>query len=289
MNFDINLTLAAFGGGVFGAMMGAVPAFIFVGITGIAAVAVIAGGGSDVYLNNVVFGPYFGPHIAFAGGVAAAAYAGNWKKIIPGGGHGADVLTPLVGTGDPGTMIVGGIFGVFGVLFNQLIVSTGLAIDTVALTVASSGILARLIFGKSGLTGHAEFAKADAVGRYGVTGKAVLNDVIIAASLGLLVGYLAIATKVPVVGFVISAATMIFLYTKPGGGPVTHHMTITAGVAALHTGNVYMAVPAAIIAYLFFEFLGNRTLNKYNDTHIDPPAVAIALTTLIVLNLFPKG
>ena len=69
--------IAAFGGGVFAAAIGAVPAFIMTGVFSIVgAVAGMCGAGdaSDILVNYFAFGPFFGPHIAFAGGVAAAAY-----------------------------------------------------------------------------------------------------------------------------------------------------------------------------------------------------------------------
>src|SRR5690606_1970784 len=52
-------------------------------------VALAAGGGSGM-LDTVAFVPFFGPHVAFAGGVAAAAYAAR-----RGGFDGKDIVTPL--------------------------------------------------------------------------------------------------------------------------------------------------------------------------------------------------
>ena len=70
--------IAAFGGGVFAAAIGAVPAFIMTGVFSIVgAVTGMCGAGdaSNILVNYFAFGPFFRPHIAFAGGVAAAAYA----------------------------------------------------------------------------------------------------------------------------------------------------------------------------------------------------------------------
>ena len=100
--------IAAFAGGAFGAAIGALPAFIFTGFMVIAGEALtLAGGnsapGSDSVLGQLAaspgvsvgasgftgyvgFGPIFGPHISFAAGAAAAAYAaglavGYWDTV----------------------------------------------------------------------------------------------------------------------------------------------------------------------------------------------------------------
>lgn len=67
----IYLIIAAFADGAFGAAIGALPAFI---VTGLMVIAGEAGGLGGV-TGDIAFGPVFGPHIAFAGGAAAAAYA----------------------------------------------------------------------------------------------------------------------------------------------------------------------------------------------------------------------
>lgn len=283
---DINMILAAFGGGVFGAILGGTGSFIFVGILGIAGVAAIVASGDATILGSIAFGPFFGPHIGFAGGVAAAAYAGNKKQYIASG---ADSLTPLAFTKDPMVLLVGGLFGIFGCVANLLYASVLPPMDTVALTVATSGIVARFLFGKSGLIGFKDQSAADTNGRYKISGSEFTFHLIVAVGLSLTVAYTALLIGVAEIGFVICASTLIFLYTNPGGGPVTHHIGITAGIAAIHTGNPVYGVVAGVIAFLLFEFLGARTLNKYNDTHIDPPAVAIAITSLLVFNVFPKG
>ena len=74
--------IAAFGGGVFAAAIGALPAFIMTGVFAVVgAVAGMCGAAdaSNILVNYFAFGSFFGPHIAFAGGVAAAAYA---KKTV---------------------------------------------------------------------------------------------------------------------------------------------------------------------------------------------------------------
>ena len=72
--------LASFGGGVFGAALGGLPIFVFTGLAVLLGAAAILGGSSFDFISNVAFGPVFGPHVAFCGGVAAVAYA---AKRVP--------------------------------------------------------------------------------------------------------------------------------------------------------------------------------------------------------------
>ena len=70
----INL-IAAFGGGAFAASIGALPAFIMTGVFAVVGAAASMCGAADagnILVNYFAFGSFFGPHIAFAGGV--------WKK-----------------------------------------------------------------------------------------------------------------------------------------------------------------------------------------------------------------
>ena len=63
----------AVGGGMWGAAVGAVPAFIFTGILAmLGAVAALSG---HTELVGVAFGPAFGPHVSFGGGVCGIARA----------------------------------------------------------------------------------------------------------------------------------------------------------------------------------------------------------------------
>ena len=90
---DAMAVIAAFGGGVLGAAMGAVPVFILTGLLAILGVAAAAGGGSE--LIQVAFGPVLGPHVSFGGGVAAAEgpeldhLAASLSPRSPGGDQGS--------------------------------------------------------------------------------------------------------------------------------------------------------------------------------------------------------
>lgn len=302
MEFEIALLLAAFGGGLFGAAIGGLPAFIFTGFAVILGVAAGVGGSDFDVLTNIAFGPVFGPHIAFAGGAAAAAYAAR-KGLLD---DGKDILAPLVGLNDPIVLIVGGLFGAAGYIVNQaLLPIIGSLTDTVALTVAISGIAARLIFGGSGLFGNLSpearergwflpggdqvwaayqqgFVQASVLG----FGSGLFSAWAVVAFTQANPDYASIAV---VLGFGISAASLIFLQFGYEG-PITHHMTLPAAVAA---STVFLAGGAPVIAVVLGAIVGalgallgelfSRLFLIHGDTHVDPPANAIWVATTLVI------
>jgi hypothetical protein len=179
----MGVLIAAFGGGIFGALIGATASFVLLGFMGTFGIAITLAGGGDTFLNEVAFGPFFGPHVAFVGGVAAAAFAGkiskrrnkdnslvtkdpaNVKNVMAATDektkdakseyilNGEDTTIPLFKTSDPLILLIGGIFGLLGHLTNQLFTNWNIPIDTIALTVAVFGIITRFVFGKSGILG----------------------------------------------------------------------------------------------------------------------------------------
>lgn len=277
--FSLETILAAFGGGVLGAAIGALPAFIFTGIVGLIGIAVLASGGPATILNDITFGTLFGPHIAFAGGVAAAAYAGNKKKYID---NGMDILTPLIKSKDTLVLIIGGIFGVVGYLINSFFVSIKLPTDTVALTVFTSGLIVRFIFGTSGIFGNNEIATTTEVEkrRFLPDSKTLVFNIVLALGLGLVISYLVNLTQINVLGFCISAATLIFVQMG-FEFPTTHHITLVAGYATIATGNIFIGAFFAVIAGIVGEIV-DKIFNSYYDTHIDPPATAIFICSFII-------
>lgn len=299
---EILSLIAAFGGGVFAAAIGGVPAFIMTGIFSVAgSVAAMAGAGdaSNVLLNYVAFGSFFGPHIAFAGGVAASAFAK--KKGISE--NGADITTALAGYNEPSVLLVGGIFGVIGYLFKELVVanlfagtiSPRLVTDAPGITVFCSAIVVRLVFGGKLRTGTGVFSQ----------GKAMANCLVISICYSIVVGGLytgAIASGVPM-DALSGYATLIFglaaigLVFAVAGQPFygCHHIVIIAAIAVVQsynaTGNLYMAFLISIVcgtvSGLLCDFEGNF-INSGTDSHIDGPAFAIFIMTFVVNALFPN-
>ena len=301
--------LAAFGGGAFGASLGALPAFIMTGVIAIIGTAIGLGSGVDVITGNVAFGPLFGPHVAFAGGVAAAAYAARKNNTLAGGNlgggdvavatpqgitNGADILYSLNGTGDASVILVGGLFGVIGFLINYLYANIlVLPTDTVAMTVATSGLIVRFAIGKTGLTGKYE---GNTSREYLPKGNSLIYIIVLGLVVGIAVCYtgallesFGVSNEVlqgsfPGFVFAISAVSLIFAqigFTSP----TTHHISITAAYAFVYSGNPIIGVVVAIIAAILGEFFV-KTVNSYCDSHIDPPACTIFLLSFIIFIVF---
>ncbi|MBI2689211.1 MAG: hypothetical protein HYX27_23145 [Acidobacteria bacterium] len=278
MTIDWSLLPVAFAGGALGAALGASAAFIFTGIFVLIGVAVAAGGGGKEFIGNVAFGPLLGPHISFAGGVAAAAFAAKQ-------GHhqtGRDIGRGLAGVNRPDVLLVGGLFGAIGFLMQAGIAATPLGplTDPIALTVFLSAVLVRLVFGKTGLMGdrktpgewlafQRDWPQVAAIGAVLGLSSAFLFKVIGADKGG------------DVTGFGFAATGLIFLHHGTTV-PVWHHIALPAAIAAGMTGgNLYAGLAAGVGGAVVGELYARAFLN-HGDTHIDPPAAAIATMTLLL-------
>jgi len=156
------LLIAALAGGAFGAALGALPAFVFTGFVvvlgeGLAVLEGELGGLDAVGAGNIAtgitgtigFGAVTGPHIAFAGGVAATAYAGGkYPEMEPDDWdyHFGKNILYAFGT-KPDILAVGAIFGAVGMLFTRIMGGVGFPTDNIALSVVATAFLARLAFG----------------------------------------------------------------------------------------------------------------------------------------------
>ena len=268
--------LAAFGAGVLASCIGAVPAFVMTGLITIAG-AIAGMAGFDV----IAFGTVFGPHIAFAGAVAATAYAAN-KGYIEAG---AAVGTPLAPLGKPDVLVVGGVFGIIGWVIGTYIVPAifgGLipfGTDAPGMTVVISGIIARLVFGKRGLASGTKGAVTSA------------QSVLIAVAFSLMVagtGLALNAVNPEIIGsynliiFGIAAFTLIF-----PGTPGWHQIGIISAYAfmvGLPSGAMVAVVLAVVcgVAANFLCDLEGYLINSDVDSHIDGPGFAICLMTIVV-------
>ncbi|HAA89663.1 MAG: Uncharacterized protein XD63_1553 [Thermoanaerobacterales bacterium 50_218] len=287
--FEFATLLAAFGGGIFGAALGGLFAFIFTGILVLAGVAAGFFGSPEAtaILNNLAFGAAFGPQTSFVGGVAAAAYAGR-KGLLE---TGKDIITPLVKFGDPLTLLIGGVFGVIGqlllILFNKL----GVPCDNVALAVVAGNIVARLVWG-NGIIGkvpeNVKFLTTTDSCVWLPGQKDVLPLLILGFGIGAISAYAAKVTSSAVLPFGVAAVSLIVLEFM-GSGLVFHHMAWPAAAATSASGNLLIGILFGIIGALLGELFA-RIFYIYGDTHIDPPACAIASSiTLILLLIGPIG
>ncbi|MBA3472656.1 MAG: hypothetical protein H0T57_05400 [Rubrobacter sp.] len=306
----MGILLAAFGGGLFGAAIGALPAFIFTGLAVLVAVGAGLGGASFDVLGLVAFGPVTGPHVTFAGGAAAAAFAARRGDIEDG----KDIITPLAGLGDPLPLLVGGIFGAGGYALQVLLMNLlppfqtafyPTYIDVIAVVVTVSAIITRLAFGRTGLFGSLD-AEAHERGRFS-TGEgrvwlAYQEGFLQASVVGLGTGLLAAwaATQFTafdpallpfgvLLGYGISATALIFLQFG-FSVPVTHHMTLPASVAAVGVtvagGPQIIAILVGAVAGILGALLGelfSRLFLIHGDTHLDPPANAIIVMSVVIV------
>lgn len=267
---DLPIWLGAFAGGAFGAAIGALPAFAFTGflvIAGAAAGVVGAPTGDSVGLVGIGFGHVFGPHISFAGGAAAAAYAGKNGYIGAEDGYhnGKDIATALGCKVD--VLAVGGVFGLFGIAVEQLSRQLLVPVDPIPLAICASAVVHRLAFGYDvigdvrggNVLDMSPFEHGEKVGA--VTdggepaadgGERVENGGVpkaewlatepwlghmykwpqvaaIGLVAGLASGYVAFRTGSPFLGFGISAASLLFLNLGVEKVPATHHMTLAGG------------------------------------------------------------
>ncbi len=287
MPIDWTALIAAFGGGLFAAAIGTLPSFVFTGLLVIAGVSVAAAGGGTDVLANVAFGPVFGPHIAFGGGAAASAYAYR-RGLLPSG---RDITVPLMGLERSDVLLVGGCFGMLGYLLNYawLLAGLGSRTDTIALTVVISAMIARIVFGQTGLVSK-QF-RPDGNAHWVRHQERPAQWACIGTGVGLLSAFIALEIGAhrggDVLGFGIAAASLVFsqfgLKT-----PVTHHMALPAAAAALASGNLLVGAAFGLVGALAGEVF-SRLFHQHGDTHVDPPAGGIAITIAVVRLIWPAG
>lgn len=277
------LILAAFAGGAFGAALGALPAFIFTGFMVIAGEAAnIAGGEAEPAANpealaalaitdSIGFGPVFGPHIAFAGGAAATAYAAKKGYMDTGFDYheGKNILYAF-GTHNKDVLVVGGLFGILGLLIAEGSGIVGAPWDPIAFAVVISAFAHRAAFGydlvgKSGgknaldmqpfvneeirmAEGAAEAdggTETDGGVEPGASEQRLVTEpwlphqyewdgvALLGFVVGILGAFIALETGSPFLAFGISAASLVFLNCGVEKIPVTHHISLPASTAAL--------------------------------------------------------
>jgi hypothetical protein len=281
--------LAAFGGGIFGAAIGALPAFEFVGflvMVGVAEQIGVAPAATDFF--GIPFG-LFGPHVGgFASGVAACAYATMVGKFD----NGRNIVPAMMGLKAPDVLLIGGLFGIVGYVIQWAFAQVpnfapGVAwTDTVALTVVTSAIIVRLAFGKTGLFGKAEEGRSFWDPSDGIKWLSFMSKpgelAVIGVGVGLMAGYLGITYGGPGVflSFGIAAASLIFLQFGVLV-PVSHHIALPAAIAAATSGSILWAGIVGIVCAFLGEFFA-RLFLAHGDTHIDPPACTIATMTTVV-------
>lgn len=287
--------LVSFAGGIFGAAIGALPVWILCGLAVLIGAAVNAATGDAWFTGAVAWGFFIGPHTAFAGGAAAAAYAAKQKELSSG----RDILTPLIGLNNPIVLLVGGIFGAIGYILFWLIRQVPDYNDipwtnAIALAVILNMFIARLILGKTGLFGK----NAKGTNRWIASESACWLPYQSKPMQVLLVG---IAVSIPSayladlmpgsVGITFGFVAFLLIFMQFGFKvPVTHHIALASSVLTVATGN-----PAWGVAFgIFSAYVGEISAGAFlchGDTHIDPPTMALTICftlhpLLAQLNIF---
>ncbi|MDO4565757.1 MAG: hypothetical protein Q4B42_00340 [Oscillospiraceae bacterium] len=284
---DINALLAAFGGGVMGALLGGLPCFVMTGLIVIAGTIASLAGDASAFAG-VAFGSFFGPHVAFCGGAAATAYAAR-KGLIENG----QSLDSTMGTGAADPLIVGGVFGILGYLINFLYSNVlGLPTDTIAMTVVTSGIIARLVFGKTGVFGKYDSGEKRV---FLTPGKGLILNLVVGLGIGILVAFLPSALQAAGASadwisgnfqnlmFGIAAFSLVFA-SMGKASPGFHHIIAPAAGASVMLGPVW-GIVFGVVGSLLGDLLGNLYNNGKCDSHIDPPGGAIFIQMFIILAL----
>ncbi|WP_181687179.1 hypothetical protein [Halorhabdus salina] len=329
--FALDVLLVAFAGGAIGATVGARAALSLAGLTivvgevGNFLTGAATGSPAGTTITALIgYGPALGPHVAFAGGVAAAAYVGRAQAPEPSFSyHRAKDLSTAIGV-RPDAMLAGGAFGVLGYWIATLARTAALPVEPVMFSVVLTGLLARVAFGyplfgslATGLLdmtpyerGEIRTALADRTDdesettrlavepwtpqQYGWQRQAVLGLVV-----GLFGAYVAHVTASYYLAFGIAAASLLFLVAGQEQFPVTHHLALPASIAALSLPGadpelvLLVGAVFGVISGLTAEF-AQRVLYAHADTHVDPPAIAIVVTTLAIglltgIGVFEQG
>ena len=289
---DWSLLIAAFGGGVLGAALGAVPVFVLTGVLALAGVVGVMAGHPEIL--QIAFGPVLGPHVSFSGGVAAAAFAAR-RGVID---RGRDVASALMGLQRIDVLLVGGLFGSAGYLMLLGLTASGAAAwtDPVAAVVVVSNVIARLVFGRTGLFGKVStptgqrFRPDDSASwlPWQQDWAHVLTIGFgVAAVAAALVARSGLPPGTEAIGFALSTISLGFLLMG-NKVPVTHHISMTASLGVVHGGGVLVGVLFGMLGAVLGEAASRATL-IHGDTHIDPPAVAIALVATLLVVLRAMG
>ncbi len=288
--FDFTYLILSFAGGVWGAAIGGLPAFVMCGIVAVVGLGINLVTGDPTFVNEIAWGPFFGPHIAFVGGVAAAAYAGKVGKLESG----KDIITSLMGLNAPDVLLVGGVFGALGYLLNWLFtlgphIGDWLFTMSVPLAIVGGGIITRLVFGKTGVfgkvrEGDSRWVRTD-VAMWLPWQEKPLMLLLIGIGVGLPVArIIQVMPALFTFGFAVTAISLVFLGTG-SKFPVSHHIGVLSGMGVIVTGDIWWGVTFGVLGAFLAEW-GACLLHNHGDTHIDPPSIAVCIgwTLLAILS-----
>lgn len=277
---------------------------------------------------SIGFGVVLGPHVAFGGGAAALAYAAKRGYLdTEFEYHPAKEVTRGLGS-KPDVLVVGGLFGIVGYWIATLSTTVAAPVDPIALGVVGSALIHRAVFGYS-LVGArpGQWFDMRPYERSQNTGDEPVADggtssvepwlpyqyrwsnvVTLGLVVGVLGGYIAYLTASPFLAFGISVVALVLLNADVAEIPVTHHISLPASTAVLALVDTPMtaltpslvtgAVPLwlavlvgggfGIVGALLGEVL-QRIFYAHAETHLDPPAASIVVTSFVIAILAMAG
>lgn len=335
------MLLAAFAGGAVGAALGPLPSLGLAGLvvaiseatpdltapatdpagttTGTNLSTQPVAAGADGLTALVGLGPALGPHVAFAGGVAATAYAAR-KGYLDDDAEYHAAKNVRLGLGSrPDVLVVGGVFGVVGYWLGQLSVLFGLPWDPVAASVVLSAFLHRVVFGypllgriDGGLLdmspyedGTRRMAPDGSDDPDALTGRLVVepwqpahyewgNVAVLGLAVGVFGAFVGVLSGSYYLAFGLAVASLLVAAAGAADLPVTHHMALPASIAALALPAT--PVPVALVVGGVFGLVGGlagelaqRLFYAHADTHFDPAFASIFLTSVLIAALDIAG
>lgn len=294
MEFSILYLVAAFGGGLLGAALGGLPVFILCGFAALVGAGIAAATGDATFSNLVAWGPILGPQVSFAGGAAAAVYAMKKGKL----GSGRDIATALLGLDGADILVVGGLFGALGYLLQWAISQLPPIGDLgftnpIALSIVINAIIARLLFGKTGVFGKVRDGDnrwlASDVGAWLPWQSSPMTLLTIGVGFGLAVSWTTFQNpSLAGVWFGFATATLVFLQFGVKV-PVWHHIALSAElVIAAAGGDIWWGLAFAVLAVYLGEFYA-MLFTAHGDSHIDPPSATLFTTYTIMAILKAIG
>lgn len=275
--FSTTAALLAFMLGIVGGIFGGTQVFITTGFAGIFIYALKAAGVESEFLMDTLLNTVFLPAVIFNAATVSTAVAARMGYDI----EGWDVTHSLLFTHDPLVMLSAGFGGLAGYLVFAVAKTLGVPADQGSCSVVLIGVLARL------LLGHGHWVNPEATAYYRKEGVRywlfqLVNAFGICGVTAIVLSYVDPAYYT--IGFSVSAA-LILLSTfdvQHKTYPTTHHETLVVGYAMAATGgNVVASMLFGMLANLIY-LLFARYCNENCDTHIDPPAVAIGVCSLIL-------
>ncbi len=278
--FDMTTAALAFLLGIVGGIFGGTQTFVVTGFAGILIYVLQAAGVTSAFLTDTLLNTVFLPAVIFNAATVSTALAARRGYDI----EGWDVTHSLLFTHDPIVMLAAGFGGLAGYLVFAAAQALGVPADQGSCSVILIGVLTRLFLG------HGHWVNPEATAYYQREGVRywifqLVNAVGICGVTAIVLSHVDPAYYT--IGFSISAALILLgsYDTQHKTYPTTHHETLVVGYAMGATGgNVVVSVLFGMLANLIY-LLFARYCNENCDTHIDPPAVAIAACSLILWTL----